>query len=212
MGQTPRTFLAAAAILAGLALGGCSPSSADPGLSVAGVPYQVSVAAGRIAPGQPVSFGSIILCLEKHGLATVVGVKLVGGQGSMRLDAFGVRPNPFPRHEPGIGANRDHLVDLGFGLTAPQVVDSICPSPSELEAWSGGSELAVEMSYSDPKDPGSSESLEVTYSDASSETHTLIIDYGDALPRCVPRSGQRREDGYPVRDWLSDTRADSADG
>lgn len=188
-------------VVAGLLLAGCTPPDDDPGLRVVGEPGSAFVSASNVQPGQPVSFGSIILCLERSGEATVRGIGLIDLQGSIKLDSFGVRPNPFARGEPGIGAIRDHLADLGFDDPA-QVVDTTCPGPGEIESWTGGSELAVEMSHSDPTASSWVGSLEVSYAFGVSGRGTFTIPYGiglcpnacpDPFPPTEPRVGSDPE-------------------
>jgi hypothetical protein len=169
-----------AAVLIGLGLAGCTPAASDPGLRVAGNPTPAMVLASNVAASQPVTFGSIILCLEEAGSVTVRTVELVEPSGSVRLDSFALRPNPFVRQQPGVGAERSTLEELEFDPSVAQVVDTECPGEGEDETWDGGSELAFQVSY-DGSTETASASLNVTYEYASSGSRVLAIPFGVAL-------------------------------
>jgi hypothetical protein len=169
-----------AAVLIGLGLAGCTPAASDPGLRVAGNPTPAMVLASNVAASQPVTFGSIILCLEEAGSVTVRTVELVEPSGSVRLESFALRPNPFVRQQPGVGAERSTLEDLEFDVSAKQVVDTECAGAGEDETWDGGSELAFQVSY-DGTSEAASASLNVTYEYAPSTTRVLAIPFGVAL-------------------------------
>jgi hypothetical protein len=143
-----------------------------------------SVLQGFVSPDEHISFGSMILCLREAGSVTVTDVSLVDVEGSLRLDAFGVRPGPIARGQPALGAERATLVDLGFDPSAPQVVDTPCAAtPEQITPETGGSEIGVELSYTDGE-VARSGSLKVTYQDdASHRSATMSIAMGLGLCR-----------------------------
>jgi hypothetical protein len=194
--RTTRPALVLCAVLALSGLAACSTGAAEPTLQVAGDQGPVFVGAGFVGPHQPVAFGSIILCLDRPGTATIREVTLIDVHGSIHLDAFGIRANPFPNGDLGIGTARSRLVDLGFDPAAPRVVDTACPAPGETDTWAGGSELALETSYDDPSDPGWAGSIEVLYDVGSTATKRLRIPEGIALcPAACPSDLPPSNDG-----------------
>lgn len=180
MRSTASAVLVATAAMSALVNAGCGQTVVDPELRVAGTPTPVIVSASNVSAGQPVSFGSVILCLPQHGSVTIEGVSLAGAPAGLHLDAFAVRPNPFVIQKPGVGAERSQLRTLGFNPGAAQVVDSQCPSPGAEQTWKGGSELAFQVSYA-ATGAVVAQSLEVKYSFGTSETRTLSIPYGVQL-------------------------------
>jgi hypothetical protein len=56
-----------------------------------------SVAMGNVAYGEPRSVGAMELCLTSPGTATITRVTLHEPTGDIRVEAFGVRPNPYAR-------------------------------------------------------------------------------------------------------------------
>lgn len=163
--------------LSSVTIGGCQPAITDPTLRVAGDPRPAIVRVSGIQHGQPVSFGSIILCLERPGSATVVQVELVEPRGGIHVAAFAVRPNPYPRGEPAIGVERADLPSMGLDVSAQQIVDSACPDPDTVETWQGGSELAFQVAY-DAAAAGSAAAVRVTYTVASGRARSFEIPYG----------------------------------
>ena len=160
---------------------GCHQASvADPGLRVGGNLEPTVVSASNVAGGQPVSFGSIILCLGAPGSATVRDVALVDSDARLHLDKFGVRPNPYVRQQQGVGAERSSLAALGFSPSTAQVVETQCPTPGAEGMWAGGSELAIQVSY-DGVSTARSRSLQVRYEYGAGTTGTLSIPYGVQL-------------------------------
>jgi hypothetical protein len=143
-----------------------------------------SVEQGFVSPNEHISFGSVILCLSQPGSVTVTDVSLVNVEGSLRVDAFAFRPNPYVRGQPAVGAERATLVDLGFDPAAPQVVDTPCPADlGQVTPETGGSEIAVELSYTDGE-VAQSRSLKVTYQDdASHRSATMSVPLGLGLCR-----------------------------
>ncbi len=175
-----RWFLFSATAMALISVVGCQASAADPGLKVGGDPRPAIVSAGNVVGGEPVSFGSIILCLGAPGSATIRDVSLMGSTGSIHLDKFAIRPNPYVRQQQGVGAERSDLAALGFSASTAQVVDTQCPKPGAEATWQGGSELAFQVSY-DGKGTAGSQSLNVTYEYGPGTTKAFSISYGVRL-------------------------------
>jgi shikimate dehydrogenase len=108
----------------------------------------VRTGAASIAPGGPVSLGSLIRCLRDPGMVTIERVALVDATGGLTLDAFTVRPNPYGAGgEGGIGIGRDDQRGFGLDPAGKQVVDGTCPATEEDETWADTSELVLQMSY-----------------------------------------------------------------
>jgi hypothetical protein len=175
-----RLFASVATTVALMSAMGCQASVDDPGLRVAGDPNPAIVSAGNVAGGIAVSFGSIVLCLREPGSATIRDVSLMGSTGSIHLDKFGVRPNPYVRQQPSVGAERSGLESLGFSPATAQVVDTQCAATGAEATWTGGSELAFQVSDGGESVAGS-QSLEVTYEFGSAATRTFSIPYGVQL-------------------------------
>ena len=142
-----RSILFCATAISLISVVGCQASAGDPGLRVGGDPEPAIVSAGNVVGAEPVSFGSIILCLGAPGSATIREVSLIGSTGSIHLDKFAVRPNPYVRQLQSVGAERSDLAALGFSASTAQVVDTQCPKPGAEATWQGGSELAFQVSY-----------------------------------------------------------------
>jgi hypothetical protein len=190
-----RWILFGATAMALISVVGCQASAGDPGLRVGGDPRPAIVSAGNVMGGEPVSFGSIILCLGAPGSATIRDVSLIGSTGSIHLDTFAVRPNPYVRQQQSVGAERSDLAALGFSASTAQVVDTQCSEPGAEATWQGGSELAFQVSY-DGEGTAGSQSLNVTYEYGPGTTKAFSISYGVRLcptkcadPTASPTSG-----------------------
>jgi hypothetical protein len=170
-------------ILAVLVLVACTAAPPDPGLRVAGDMRPVQGGAYGVAPGDPVAWGSIILCLREPGAATIEQVRLVDPTRGLSLDVFAVRPNPYPSGGISIGLARDDLLSLGLDPSGARIVDTTCPE-SDATAWTGGSELVFAVSYPAPVDaatPPTSPALDVTYAYGGADRGTLRIPFGVQL-------------------------------
>lgn len=149
----------AAALL--VALTGCgNHSSPGPQLVPLGDPgsHNVAIGLGKIKPGAEASFGSMIVCLDRDGQVTIDGVKPVDPEGGIRVDQFGVRPSPYPKHEPSIGAYKGDLEHNGF--KAGRQVNVTCDMKTGR-----GYELAVAVSMPDSAQARMS-GVEVLYTSA----------------------------------------------
>jgi hypothetical protein len=150
----------------------------------------VPTGAANIAPGSPVSFGSLILCLREPGTVTIERVELVEVAGGLVLGAFAVRPSPYVAGgEGGIGIRRDDLRAFGLDPSGPQIIDGTCPATDEDEAWADTSELVFQVSYpTSGSTPASAASIEVTYAYGGSGRSRLAIPFGVVVceSRCPP--------------------------
>ena len=122
----------------------------------------------------------MVLCLSEPGRVTITDVEPVHPQGGLRVDAFGVRPNPSLSDPPGamLGDARGTLHEQGFGHT--HLVTIACGTPGSGK----GVELGVQASRSGRAD-ASSDAWRVTWKSAtSSGSFTFPL----AVELCAERS------------------------
>lgn len=134
---------------AALALSGCAGRGPQLGPPT---PLPAMVTQYSVPAHQPWTFGGIILCRSGPGTAVIRSVSIhppaSGLGGQLRVEAFAVRPNPFPLGQSAFGAEPTTLTAIGSGFVpaGPQLVTTVCPQPGELATWKSGSELAVQVS------------------------------------------------------------------
>lgn len=176
---------ALAVVLVLLVAAACSPSP-TPALRMAG-DSTVSVAISNTPYGDPRSVGSIMLCLTSPGTATVTGVALHEPSGEIRVDAFAVRPNPFPRGHDALGTDERPLASFAadFDPGGTQRVSGVCPAntqasdavqASDTIIDAQASELGVQVSLP-AGEMGGGKSLDVTY-DLGGTKRTAVIPFG----------------------------------
>jgi hypothetical protein len=140
-----------------------------------------SVAMGNAAYGEPRSVGSMSLCLTSPGVATITRVALHEPTGDIRVDAFGVRPNPFVGGLDAVGTTTVPLEEIGggFELGGVQQVSEVCPTEAQgadptYQSTLG--EFAVQVSWASGDVSGGA-GLDVTYEIAGVE-RTAVIPFG----------------------------------
>lgn len=118
------------------------------------------VATDDVDPGDPVTLGALVLCVEGADEGTVVGVRTPEGSRVVVTD-FTLRPQDALEM---FGGDRVALADTGIPVGG-RVVDTSCGE--EL-----GTELVVEVTYEGP---------------GSANASTLVVDYlVDGEPGSVP--------------------------
>lgn len=180
-----------------LSTAGCSSQPArlelvgDPGTSAAAV-------VNNVPYGQPVSLGSIMLCVSSPATATIESVELHNPSGPIRVDAFAVRPNPYYHNQLFLGREFAPIVELGFDPRGPQSVSGVCPAdvrtaPDSVQSQT--MELAVQVSWTSGESAGGT-ALDITYRiDAGSAAATIPFAIWlcsqtcpDSLTRAAPPS------------------------
>jgi hypothetical protein len=166
--------------LAAASLAACGSTTQ---LRLAGDPAAGAIATVQdVAVGQPVSVGSIMLCLTRPGTAVLRSVSVHQPTGEIAVQAFAVRLNPFVRGLDGLGAERSTISGLNadFNPDAPvKAVSGVCPantaSPPDSES-AQVVELAVQV-VRDAGDAAGGQALDVVY-DVSGATATAVIPFG----------------------------------
>jgi hypothetical protein len=181
MGSTvSRRLLAIACLVAALSLAGCGATT---DLRMEGVPgTAVGMGVRDIPTGQPVSFGSIMLCLSQPGSAAIRSVAVHQRTGDIEVQAFAVRPNPFTRGLDGIGSARGAIADLHTDLdpNAPnKTVAGVCAvdpaKPTDAES-AQLVELVVQVARGGG-DAAGGPALDVVY-EVDGSTRTAVIPFG----------------------------------
>lgn len=198
-----RTLVVAGLLIAlsAAACGGAEPALRTP------TDNKASVAMSNAAYGEPRSVGSITLCLMSPGRATITRVALHEPSGDIRVEAFGVRPNPYLRGLDGVGAMAVPLAEIGggFDLGGVQQVSEVCPTEAQLADRDLGSmlsEFAVQVSWASGDVSGGT-GLDVTY-EIDGVERTAVIPFGIWLcaatcPDDVGWSGAGPNAGRPDR-------------
>jgi hypothetical protein len=142
----------------------------------------LNLTVSNMAAHQPYSFGSIMLCVDPPAPAVITSVSVDHPVGGVRVDAFGVRPNPFLRGQQGLGGDRSTLplFSPDFLPGQQQRVSGKCPgSPgsSDNSDFSGLSELAVQVSWDGNGAYSGGHALDVEY-EISGQKQDLIIPFG----------------------------------
>lgn len=139
-----------------------------------------SVSMSNVAHGSPRSVGSMTLCLSSPGTAAITDVALHEATGDIRVEAFGVRANPFERGLDAVGAVAGTLDEVG-GEVDPwrEEVTTVCPTTGRSADPAGApslDEFAVQVSWSSGDVAGGT-ALDVTYAVDGVE-HTLLVPFG----------------------------------
>jgi hypothetical protein len=176
-----RSFgLATIVLLISVAVGCASQPTAE--LRLVGDPAtRVNSALNDVPYGQPVTEGSILLCVTQPATATLTSVALDQPTGDITVDAFAVRLDPYYQGLPFVGDVRQPLPIIGGGFQpgAPQIVSGVCPDddtigPAEVESQLR--ELAFEVSWSAGEYAGARD-LSVTY-EIDGTSKTALIPFG----------------------------------
>jgi hypothetical protein len=178
--------------LVAVLLGACGSTD----LLLVGAPGTAAgMAQEDVAARDPVSFGSIMLCLSRPGTAVLRSVAVHGAAGDIEVQAFAVRLNPFLRGLDGLGDARSTITGLhtDFDPDAPvKAVSGVCPEdpanpPDSVSAQLV--ELAVQV-VRGSGDAAGGPALDVVY-DAEGSTRTAIIPFGVWLcaTTCPPEAG-----------------------
>ena len=191
----PSLTAVALVAIAVTAFGCANPSSG--GLSVLlGDSSGLSMSVDDVPAGQPLSFGSLMLCVSTSGSAALKGVSLHEPTGNARVDAFAVRPNPFASGHDGLGADRQPLTAVGGGFLPgdPQVVSGACPAASASDGnqqASQLSELGVQVSWDGQGEYAGSKAVDVQYQ-KDGHGSTLTVPFAvwlcaAACPASIPK-------------------------
>jgi hypothetical protein len=172
-------LLAFASLVATLSLAGCGPTTdlrMVPGTAV-------GTGVRDIPTGQPVSFGSIMLCLSQPGSAALRSVAVHQPTGDIEVQAFAVRANPFIRGLDGIGSARGAISDLHTDLdpSAPtKSVGGVCAAdpakPTDAES-ARLVELVVQVARGGDDAAAGGQALDVVY-DVDGSTRTTVVPFG----------------------------------
>jgi hypothetical protein len=166
-----------AAVLA-MTLSGCG--SPGPSLRVAGDASPVLVEEANVPAAETWSFTTDILCLTGPGQAIIDDVAMHEPTGGLHVDAFALRPNPFPTGGQVIGAGAVPLASLNDGyIVGRQTIETVCPTAGQEESWTGGREFAIQVSKPSAG-PAYGLSLDVSYESGGAH-ETLTIPFGVAL-------------------------------
>lgn len=130
---------------------------------------------------QPVTYGSIMLCVSEPATATLTNVAMDHPTGDISVDAFAVRLNPYFQGLEFVGGVHQPLATIGGGFnpSAPQTVSGVCPddvrtAPDSVQSQT--KELAVQVSWSSGEYAGARD-IAVTY-DIDGTTKTALIPFG----------------------------------
>ena len=194
--MTRARLLVACALVGLIGASGCSADS-GPALMLAADPtISVVLTDSDIAPDEPVSFGSMHLCVSAPSTASVTKVSLDHQQGDVRIEAFAVRPNPLTRGADDLGMLNTSLADYGQGFQpgAPAEVSGVCPkdllAPTDEEA-AASTELGVQLRLASGAIGGGS-GLVLTYTNDTGKEKTATVPFGVWLcsATCPPSLGQ----------------------
>ena len=112
----------------------CSPSHAeDPDLQILGHASGTTLERSDLPTGTEISYGSIIVCLDRPGEIEVTDVAPLDPK-NIRVDEYGLRPSPYWRHKPGLGDAVGDLRSVHFssGHTTTYVCNPKTGRASEL--------------------------------------------------------------------------------
>jgi hypothetical protein len=91
-----------------------------------------------MSPAHHELVGGMIFCLTGPGRAVITAVRPIHPIGTIDVVDYAVRPNPYPKGEPGLGSQSGTLRTHGF--TADRTVDVPCGGANGYEL---GLELTV---------------------------------------------------------------------
>lgn len=112
-----------------------------------GVPNSVGEGAARIHPGQPVSIGSMDVCLDRPGTASIDRVTMVGlVGGGIAVDDWTLVKHPEQETDMFIGTDRRSLRSYHRPLT--HTVDVVCDPSGRFD------ELVVQVHRTDGQNAG----------------------------------------------------------
>lgn len=157
-----------------------APKEPSPALGQPGGPNApVYLTKDGVPNGQPVTYGSIMLCVTGPGNAVITHVAIHGLQGNLRVDAFSTRT--MAGHPNSLGEVEQPLASVGdgFNVSGPQQVSDLCPADAQSGVWADLVELAVEVTRTSG-DVAGGPALDVTYT-AGGVTGTYTVPFGISL-------------------------------
>jgi hypothetical protein len=171
MGSARKQILAV--LLLTLVTAGCSQPPAAR-LRLAGDPATRVGSANSFVPyGQPLSKGSIMLCLTEPGLAILTDVALTGERGDLSIGAFAVRPRSADDQTPLLGDDFGLLASVtGFEPSGSQEITAVC---NDADSGDGpvAFELGIELSWAGGEVAGGAQ-IELTYLVDGRTVHSSI--------------------------------------
>jgi hypothetical protein len=185
--------LIASAFAAAFLVGGCGPTTEVRWAGAAG--NAASISQPDVATGEPVTFGTAMLCLSRPGAAVLQSVAIHQPTGEIEVEAFAVRAAPFALGLDAVGSARGTIADLRTNLDPDAPVKSVAgvcaadpanPTPSELAQET---ELVFQVARRSG-DAAGGPALEVVY-EADGSTGTAIIPLGVwvCASECPPEAG-----------------------
>jgi hypothetical protein len=185
--------LIASAFAAAFLVGACGPTTDLRWAGPAG--NAASVSGPDVATGEPVTFGTAMLCLSRPGTAVLRAVAIHQPTGDIEVQAFAVRAAPFALGLDAVGSARGTISDLRTNLDPGAAVKSVAgvcaadpanPTPSEVAQET---ELVFQVARRSG-DAAGGPALEVVY-EADGSTSTAIIPLGVWLcaSECPPEAG-----------------------
>jgi hypothetical protein len=175
-GRAPGWILLLAFAALAVLAAGCTSQPAVR-LRLAGDPTtQVGSANHSVPYGQPLSKGSIMLCLTEAGTAILSDVTLSDRKGDLSIDAFAARPRTAEDQTPLLGDAFSPLDTIpGFVPSASQEITAVCDDPSSSAAAADpvAFELGLELSWTRGEVAGGA-ALELTYLIDGQTVHSTI--------------------------------------
>jgi hypothetical protein len=188
----PPRLLAISAFAAALLVAACGPTTE---LRMAGpAGNAASVSTSDVSTGEPVTFGTAMLCLSRPGTAVLRSVAVHQPTGDIEVQAFAVRPAPFALGLDAVGSARGTISDLQTNLdpnAAVKSVGGVCatdpanPSPSEVAQET---ELVFQVARRSG-DAAGGPAIDVVY-EVDGSTRTAVIPLGVWLcaAECPPEA------------------------
>lgn len=158
-------------------------TSTQPNLVQAGATVGSAAAAElpNIEADVAYSFGGLVLCLDSPGSVTITSIEIDNPQGGLRVDAFGIRPNPALAKEYFLGAEQRSLSTVpGFDLSQDQIIHGVC-SDDRAESV----ELAIEV-QKPTSATGSGQGLTVYYSPNQEREELSVLEIPFSITLCSP--------------------------
>lgn len=136
-------------------VGGCAGSGSRVPLRAPTDGFSITVYPGERGR---TSFGALVTCAKEAGVQ-VTRVRAGTAHGRIRLETWGHRPNPTMVGDDMLGAESETLTELGFDVTAPVAVGSICgPDGYTRDGDTRSQEIGVQLVSTDTG-PASIENL-----------------------------------------------------